>query len=85
MPKEHLYIHSIQNEKYTHHTKKGGANMDAKRAQEISYSQSLVSVSYNGDPVYIEHVDQSNGQVTIHPLDNPASKQSVSVTDLAEQ
>lgn len=59
--------------------------MDAKRAQEISTSPSMVNVSYNGGKVYIEHVDQSNGQVTIHPLDNPTSKQSVSVTDLAEQ
>ena len=59
--------------------------MDAKRAQEISSSQSMVSVSYNGDSVYIEHVDQSNGQVTIHPLKDPSSKQSVSVTELAEQ
>jgi small acid-soluble spore protein H (minor) len=59
--------------------------MDAKRAQEISSLPSMVSVSYNGQPVYIEHVDQSNGQVTIHPLNEPTSKQSVSVTDLTEQ
>jgi small acid-soluble spore protein H (minor) len=59
--------------------------MDAKRAQEISASQNMASVSFNGEAVYIEHVDQSNGQVTIHPLSNPSSKQSVAVTELVEQ
>ena len=59
--------------------------MDAQRAQEISSSQSMVSVFYKGTPVYIEHVDRSHGQATIHPLENPSSKQSVSITDLAEQ
>lgn len=63
----------------------GGENMNSHRAQEISNSKNMISVSYNGDPVYIEHVDQSNGQVTIHPLSNPSSKQSVAVTELAEQ
>lgn len=59
--------------------------MDAKRAKEISSSQNLISVSYNGEPIYIEHVDQSNGLATVHPLDNPTNKQSVSVAELAEQ
>lgn len=59
--------------------------MDAQRAQEISSSQKMVSVSYNGKPVYIEHVDRSIGQATVHPIDNPTSKQSVSITDLKEQ
>lgn len=38
---------------------KGGANMDTHRAQEISNSKNMISVTYNGDPIYIEHVDQS--------------------------
>ena len=69
----------------TYRISKGADTMDAKRAQEISASQIMASVSFNGEPVYIEHVDQSNGQVTIHPLANPSSKQSVAVTELAEQ
>lgn len=64
---------------------KGGANVEAQRAQEISSSQSIVSVLYNGTPVYIEHVDRSNGLATIHPLENPSSKQSVSIAELTEQ
>lgn len=59
--------------------------MDAQRAQQISDSQEMVSVSYNGQNVYIEHVDQQNGMATIHPLDNPNNKQSVSVESLVEQ
>ena len=59
--------------------------MDAKRAIEISSSQNMISVSYNGEPIYIEHVDQSNGLATVHPLDDPTTKQSVSVAELAEQ
>ena len=56
-----------------------------RNARRISASQVMASVSFNGEPVYIEHVAQSNGQVTIHPLANPSSKQSVSVAELAEQ
>lgn len=59
--------------------------MDAKRAQEISSSPVMANVSYNGDKVYIEHVDQNNGLATIHPLDNPTTKQSISVNELKEQ
>jgi small acid-soluble spore protein H (minor) len=59
--------------------------MDAQRAQEISASATMKSVLYNGQPIYIEHVDQGTGQATIHPLDNPNNKQSVSVTELTEQ
>jgi len=59
--------------------------MDAQRAQEISSSPNMTSVTYNGEPVYIEHVDQGSGKATIHPLDNKEKKQSVSVTELVEQ
>ncbi|WP_066370042.1 small acid-soluble spore protein H [Neobacillus fumarioli] len=59
--------------------------MDAKRAQEIANSHIMANVLYNGKPIYIEHVDQQNGKATIHPLDNPNQKQSVSITSLTEQ
>lgn len=58
--------------------------MEATRAQEISSTQKMVSVSYKGKAVYIEHVDQSKGVATIHPLDDPDTKQSVPVTELDE-
>jgi small acid-soluble spore protein H (minor) len=58
--------------------------MEANRAQEISSSQNMVNVSHKGKPVYIEHVDQSSGVATVHPLDAPTNKQSVPVAELDE-
>jgi small acid-soluble spore protein H (minor) len=60
-------------------------NMDAKRAQEIADSSTMGNVLYNGTKIYIEHVDQQNGVATIHDLNNPSYKQSVSVSSLSEQ
>ncbi|MDE5413330.1 H-type small acid-soluble spore protein [Alkalihalobacterium chitinilyticum] len=59
--------------------------MDAQRAQEISSSQNMKTVTYNGQQVYIEHVDQNNEMATIHPMDDPNQKMSVSVRNLSEQ
>ncbi|WP_332698294.1 small acid-soluble spore protein H [Halalkalibacter lacteus] len=59
--------------------------MDSQRAQEIAFSTNMANVTYNGNPIYIEHVDQQNGTATIHPLDDPNQKQSVSVTNLSEE
>jgi small acid-soluble spore protein H (minor) len=59
--------------------------MDAQRAQEISSSPVLANVTCNGESIYIEHVDVNKGTATIHSLDDPNSKQSVSVTSLNEQ
>ncbi|QTM99003.1 H-type small acid-soluble spore protein [Sediminibacillus dalangtanensis] len=59
--------------------------MDAHRAQEITSSDAMIDVTYNGGKVYIEHVDQGAGMATVHPLDNPETKQSVQVEDLLEQ
>ncbi|MFC4404140.1 small acid-soluble spore protein H [Gracilibacillus xinjiangensis] len=59
--------------------------MDAQRAQEILNSPEMYHVTYNGEKIYIEHVDQSNGQATVHPLHNPEQKQSVRIDQLIEQ
>ncbi|MDD1511810.1 small acid-soluble spore protein H [Priestia megaterium] len=59
--------------------------MDAQRAQEIADSVDMANVIYNGKNIYIEHVDQQNGLATIHSLDEPNNKQSVSISELAEQ
>ncbi len=58
--------------------------MDAQRAQEISSSANMKSVQYNGQEVYIEHVDRSSGQATVHPLNDPSHKISVSISELNE-
>ncbi|ENH97544.1 acid-soluble spore protein H [Gracilibacillus halophilus YIM-C55.5] len=59
--------------------------MDAQRAQEIVDSSDMVAVTYNGENVYIEHVDRSSGNATIHPLDQPEDKQMVEINQLMEQ
>jgi small acid-soluble spore protein H (minor) len=58
--------------------------MDAQRAQEISCSRDMANVTCNGKKVYIEHVDQDNGTATIHHLDDPNNKQSVTISNLIE-
>lgn len=59
--------------------------MKAQQAQEIASSSIMANVTYNGESIYIEHVDEQNGTATIHPLNDPNNKQSVSVTSLKEQ
>ncbi|MFF2754828.1 small acid-soluble spore protein H [Psychrobacillus sp. NPDC058041] len=59
--------------------------MNVVRAEEIAFSQNMVNVTYNGEKLYIEHVDKQKGLATIHSLDEPNNKQSVSVTSLSEQ
>jgi small acid-soluble spore protein H (minor) len=59
--------------------------MNVQRAQEIASSPTMANVSYNGTPIYIEHVDEQVGVATIHPLDEPNSKQSISVDSLEEE
>ncbi|MDR4949930.1 small acid-soluble spore protein H [Neobacillus cucumis] len=58
--------------------------MDIQRAQEISSSPNMANVTCNGRQVYIEHVDQQKGTATIHHLDDPNNKQSVSISNLIE-
>lgn len=59
--------------------------MNAQRAEEIVFSPDMINVTYNGENIYIEHVDKQNGKATIHSIDEPENKQSVSVTSLMEQ
>ena len=59
--------------------------MNGQRAQEIASSPIMANVTYNGEGIYIEHVDEQNGTARIHSLDDPNNKQSVSVTSLYEQ
>lgn len=59
--------------------------MDAQRAQEIMDAAEMVSVMYQGDKVYIEHVDRNASKATVHKMDEPDQKQSVSINELMEQ
>lgn len=59
--------------------------IDPRRAQEIANDPTMKNVTYNGEMVYIEHVDQERGMATIHPLSEPNVKQTVSVEELREE
>ncbi|HHU18812.1 MAG TPA: H-type small acid-soluble spore protein [Bacilli bacterium] len=58
--------------------------MDAARAQQIVMIPDIVHVTFQGQKVFIEHVDEDQMLATIHPLDNPEEKLSVSVDQLVE-
>lgn len=59
--------------------------MEVQRAKEISQSPTIAKVLYNGQSVYIQHVDEKNKKARIYPLDDPNKEQDVSLADLIEQ
>ncbi len=59
--------------------------MNNQRAQEIADSPTMVDVTYNGTPIYIQHVDEKNETARIYPLDNPENEQSVPLSSLVER
>lgn len=58
--------------------------MNIQRAREIAESGELAKVSFNGIPVYIQHVDDDGDTVRIYPLNDPQNEQNVSVQQLQE-
>ncbi|KRF03399.1 spore protein H [Paenibacillus sp. Soil766] len=58
--------------------------MNNLRAQEIAVSPAMVNVTYNGTPIYIQHVDEKNETARIYPLDQPENEQSVPLSSLVE-
>ena len=58
--------------------------MNNQRAQEIASSPEMVNVTYNGMPIYIQHVDEKNETARIYPLDQPENEQSVPLSSLVE-
>lgn len=59
--------------------------MDQKRARDIASSPTMINVTYNGTPIYIESVNENSGTANIHTLNQPKSKQEVPLTNLKEQ
>jgi small acid-soluble spore protein H (minor) len=45
----------------------------------------MANVTYQGIPVYIQHVDEQNESARIYPLDQPENEQSVPLNSLIEQ
>jgi small acid-soluble spore protein H (minor) len=58
--------------------------MNNQRAQEIAVSPTMVDVTYNGKPIYIQHVDEENETARVYPLDQPENEQSVPLSSLVE-
>ncbi|WP_284140565.1 H-type small acid-soluble spore protein [Virgibacillus sp. LDC-1] len=59
--------------------------MDAKRAQEIIATPTLINVSYYGIPVFLKEVQQDQSTVMVFPLDEMDSEQIVDLNGLDEQ
>ncbi|UFJ43046.1 small acid-soluble spore protein H [Brevibacillus humidisoli] len=59
--------------------------MNPRRAQEIAASPVMANVTYNGLPIYIQHVDEQNETARIYPLDQPENEQEVPLYSLREE
>lgn len=58
--------------------------MEKQRAKEISTSPIMANVTYNGQSIYIENVDNHNGTAQIYSLNQPDNKKEVPVDNLIE-
>lgn len=58
--------------------------MNTQRASEIAESPVMCHVTFNGTPVYIQHVDENNETARIYPLGEPQNEQEVPVNQLIE-
>lgn len=52
---------------------------------EIMSSPTIVNVTYDGVPIYIQAVDEVNETARIYPLDDPNEEQDVPLSTLIEQ
>ncbi|MEJ8548078.1 H-type small acid-soluble spore protein [Brevibacillus borstelensis] len=59
--------------------------MDVNRAQEIIRSASKIEVQYQGQPVWIDGVDEKTSQARVHTEGNPAESKTVDVGQLVEK
>lgn len=59
--------------------------MEVQRAKEISESPTIAKVLFNGQSVYIQHVDEKTKMARIYPLDDPNKEQEVPLSQLKEQ
>ncbi|MGG6310815.1 small acid-soluble spore protein H [Paenibacillus macerans] len=59
--------------------------MNSQRAKEIVASPTMVDVTCNGVPIYIQHVDDQKETARIYPLGQPENEQEVALSQLNEQ
>lgn len=58
--------------------------MEVQRAQEIASSAKMANVTYNGTPIYIQHVNEQSETAIIYPLNDPQNEQEVALSQLIE-
>lgn len=58
--------------------------MNAQRAKEIVESPETINVTFNGEPIYIQNVDDKQEVARIFPLNNPENEMDVPITQLKE-
>lgn len=58
--------------------------MNVQRAVEIFNSKDTYKVNLEGEPVWIEHVDQQNGMATVQIGARPTNTMTVKVDRLEE-
>ncbi|WP_459501411.1 H-type small acid-soluble spore protein [Bacillus sp. C1] len=58
--------------------------MNVQRAKELSESSEQAHVSFQGMPVMIQHVDESNETARIYEVTNPDRELTVPVHSLEE-
>lgn len=58
--------------------------MNKLRASEIASSPVMANVTYEGIPIYIQHVDEQSEMARIYPLGQPENEQQVPLNSLVE-
>lgn len=59
--------------------------MNVQRAKDISDSAVMANVTWDGKPIYIQQVDETNEMARVYPLDEPENEHEVPVRNLIEQ
>jgi small acid-soluble spore protein H (minor) len=59
--------------------------MNVGRAKEIAESLEMISVTYEGSPVIIQHVDDNTKMARIYSKADPENERDVPVLNLIEE
>ena len=59
--------------------------MNYDRAQDILLSKDTITVTWNGEKVWIDSVDAYSGVAKVHPENDPKVSKNVPITELQEQ
>ncbi|MDQ0200904.1 H-type small acid-soluble spore protein [Neobacillus ginsengisoli] len=59
--------------------------MNVGRAKEIAESSEIINVTYDGNPVIIQHVDEASKMARIYSRTKPEDERDVPVLNLIEE